>query len=160
MTTTTTLKVWQAELKEVNGRRRTRTLTETEIVEAAAELSDGEYEIVRGGTVANSYGYAAYQTVALVWRDLGRTYAAVRLAGASRGSTGFGDVAIRNGKSKTSTFLPKLTKRPEELPQGFPWAITEQLLVACDWLETQGLPTVRPAIAGREISPDDLWKTS
>ena len=79
-------------LAEVNGRRRRRLLSVESITIAAAELQPGEHAFIHGGHVANSYGYRAIATGAVVWIPAGaeRARCVVREVSATKGATGFG----------------------------------------------------------------------
>lgn len=52
----------QSKLDAANGRRRERTIAFREAVQSIREALRDGYGYVNGGTVANSYGYCAYQT--------------------------------------------------------------------------------------------------
>ena len=82
----------QQRLNTVNGRRRARTLSLADIVEAADQLKPGEHVFLHGGHVANSYRYPAVATGAVVFIPAGRVSARVLLqvVSASKGATGFG----------------------------------------------------------------------
>lgn len=88
------------QLKAANGRRRERTIELEQMERAAADLTDGEFELLLGGTVANSYGYAAKQTAVLVFRIHGFALAIIRVANAKKGCSGFGDIIHGNRLQK------------------------------------------------------------
>lgn len=77
-------------LPEINGRRRERLLSESDIIRAGRRLQNGQYTFLHGGHVANAYKYPAYATGAAVWRHRGRCYCELKTVSATRGSTGFG----------------------------------------------------------------------
>lgn len=52
----------QAQVDAANGRRSARTVNFSEAIQAIREALRDGYGYVNGGTVANSYGYAAVQT--------------------------------------------------------------------------------------------------
>ncbi len=69
-----------------NGRRRERTLTESDILRVIGEcLADGR-ATTGGGTVANKYGYPAVQTVAVAEKQGKQVIVSIGQNNASKGS--------------------------------------------------------------------------
>lgn len=93
-------------LNSVNGRRRIRTLELDDILHAMRQAVKTDcVSHDHGGTVANCYGYAAYATAVLAF-TIGRfLYLEIKLADASRGSTGFGQVNRFNNPSNREKYL-------------------------------------------------------
>jgi hypothetical protein len=74
-------------LKQVNGRRRTRVLTEHDIEWIISEAIRDDYSFASGGEVANAYKYPAVQTTAIAaLRSDGDIAFAVGTSNAKKGS--------------------------------------------------------------------------
>jgi hypothetical protein len=66
-------------------------MTIEQINRAAEELLSGQHVFLHAGHVPNSYGYDAYATAAVVWRDSdGVAWTYIITTSAKKGSTGFG----------------------------------------------------------------------
>lgn len=94
-------------LKVANGRRRCRTLAESDLVYIAQRaLADEEgWWSIGGGTVANCYGYPSYQTVAVAAvRTDGRIRVGVALQRANKGSSQTTAVTGLSVKAKPDQF--------------------------------------------------------
>ncbi len=98
-----TTKTISADLAGINGRRRTRTLTDREIMQAALGVFRGDdFVFLHGGHVANAYKFRAYATAALIYRASdGTVRVVIRESSAKKGSTGFGDF-LRGDKLLTN----------------------------------------------------------
>lgn len=78
----------RAALDVANGRRRERTLSVEDVIDAVARVRTGKlaWRAVGGGTVANAYGYRSWQTACLI---AVRTDGSLRIAiGTTSGSGG------------------------------------------------------------------------
>jgi len=74
-------------LKHINGRRRSRILTERDIEVIISEAIRDDYSFASGGEVANAYGYPAIQTTAIAaLRSDGDIAFAVGTSNAKKGS--------------------------------------------------------------------------
>lgn len=79
----------EAELARANGRRRTRTLNANDLTYCTVRaLNSGDWYARGGGTVANRYGYPAWQTVCVAAvRSDGRVRVGVGVNRAAKGSS-------------------------------------------------------------------------
>lgn len=100
------------QLHRINGKRRQRTISYTEAVQAIREALRDGYGYVNGGTVANCYGYAAVQTQVTAIAGNGVVVVRAIEASASKGS-GTGLPWKRNATADTiAAGIEAATKTP------------------------------------------------
>lgn len=104
-----------AALASVNGRRRVRTLSASDVTQAIREALRDVYGYVHAGTVANKYNYPAEScTVFAVRRPDGGVRVAVGSSNAKKGSS------PRPGYM--AAYVPQVTDRPVDRAKMAAWA--------------------------------------
>lgn len=97
-----------AQLDRANGKRRTRTISESALKSLIARVAVGDlaYSTESGGTVSNSYGYASVQTAMLA---ASRTDGMIRLVIGEIPGSGWSSVTNRlvglTAKAKAEEFV-------------------------------------------------------
>lgn len=101
-----------ATLAGANGRRRERTLSYSEAIQAIREALRDGYGYANGGTVANSYGYAASQTQVGAISANDAVVVTICQSSASKGSALL--LPFRRGTSeeKVAAIIDSSTQRP------------------------------------------------